>query len=90
MPENMKFRYYLFGSDGVWRISTRTLNHTATPVAVITPSQIKTSIGASPMPVVALENNSTPLRHDIEAAGQSTGRYGRLERHGLLFCAKLL
>jgi hypothetical protein len=72
-------------------------------VAVITPSQIKTSIGASPMPVVALENppeigspglgsnqNSTPLRHDIEAAGQSTGRYGRLERHGLLFCAKLL
>jgi hypothetical protein len=31
MPENMKFRYYLFVSDGVWRISTRTLSRMVLP-----------------------------------------------------------
>ena len=31
MPENMKFRYYLFGSDGVWRISTRMLSRMVLP-----------------------------------------------------------
>jgi hypothetical protein len=31
MPENMKFRYYLFGSDGVWRISTRMLSRIVLP-----------------------------------------------------------
>lgn len=31
MPENMKFRYYLFGSDGVWRISTRMLSQMVLP-----------------------------------------------------------
>ena len=31
MPVNMKFRHYLFGSDGVWRISTRKLGRTALP-----------------------------------------------------------
>jgi hypothetical protein len=31
MPENMKFRHYLFDSDGVWRIATRVLGRTALP-----------------------------------------------------------
>ena len=31
MPENMKFRYYLFGSDGVWRIPTRMLGRMVLP-----------------------------------------------------------
>jgi hypothetical protein len=31
MPENVKFRHYLFGSDGVWRIPTRRLGQTALP-----------------------------------------------------------
>jgi hypothetical protein len=31
MPENMKFRYYLFSSDGVWRISTRMLSRIVLP-----------------------------------------------------------
>jgi hypothetical protein len=28
MPENTKFRHYLFGSDGVWRLPTRILGRT--------------------------------------------------------------
>ena len=31
MPESLKFRYYLFGSDGVWRISTRMLSRMVLP-----------------------------------------------------------
>ena len=31
MSENMKVRYYVFGSDGVWRISTQMLNRMVLP-----------------------------------------------------------
>jgi len=29
MPESVKFRHYLFGSNGVWRISTRMIGRMA-------------------------------------------------------------
>ena len=31
MPESVKFRHYLFGSNGVWRISTRMIGRMALP-----------------------------------------------------------